>query len=641
MHPRMQRLVFAATVVVLTACSQDGPVSPTDMLNPSEAGGATASYAVVLADGSTQLKVGESVTLRASTLVRLSRTVWWSSSNTSVVSVTSTGTSTGRAVGTATVTALGSNGRRSTFTIRVVSATTQTAAVVASVDITAPSPSMEVGSSMTLSATPRDSAGNWIPGRTATWSVSDGSAFTISATGVVTGVAPGSAVALATIDGVTNGRYLTVTGSTQTPTVTALAISPKTGATLAPAQTRQFSTTARWSDLATRAVSVTYSATGGTISSSGLYTAGQLAGTFMVIANCGCDRADTATVVVALPTTPTAQLTSLKISPESVSVAPGAAQQFSTAANWSTGATTLPPLSYSATGGTVSATGLYSAPTAAGTYRVIVAHTGGTLKDTATVVVIDGSTGVVTPPATTVGAGPNQPAGFTVIYSNPMGTLPPKSPATDVFGFQQYFGTSALSVRSETSVPDFLRATFPAGTAGGADYPNAFRAGYGFSSSGTKSRLYVRVRFRLSSNWTDNGNTGTKFFFFSQQQGNNHYVNLTEGGQFLPAVSMQSTFGFGTPSGPNHFVAQPLTKGVWHEMEILIVANTAGVYNGQVRIWVDGALMQSANDMGYFAAGTTPRFEEMYFNPTYGGGRNPVPADQYLDLDHWYVSGAP
>jgi hypothetical protein len=287
----------------------------------------------------------------------------------------------------------------------------------------------------------------------------------------------------------------------------------------------------------------------------------------------------------------------------------------------------------------VTSAGLWTAPSTSGTYKVILAHSGGTLRDTATVTVA--ATVGSTPPVTIAGAGPNQPSGYSSIYSNPMGTLPPKNPSLDVFGFQNYFGTSALSIRNETSVPEFLRVTFPAGTAGGADYPNAFLAGNAFSSSGNKSRLYIRLRFRISSNWTDNGNTGTKFFFFNQQQGNNHYVNLTEGGQLRPAVNMQSSFGFGTPSGPNHFVAQPLTKGEWHELEILIVANTPGAYNGQLRMWVDGALMQSANDMGYFAAGTTPRFENMYFNPTYGGGRNPVPADQYVDIDHWYVSGAP
>jgi hypothetical protein len=237
---------------------------------------------------------------------------------------------------------------------------------------------MTVAGTMTLTATAWDSAGVAITGRTVAWSAL-GSAVTVGSTGVVTAVAAGSADVRATVDGVTGSTSIVVVA----PTVTSLTISPKTGATLAPGATRQFSTSATWSDLATRTVSVTYTATGGTISSSGFYTAGQLVGTFMVIANCGCGKADTAAVSIASP----AQVTSLTISPKTATVNAGATQQFAATANWSTGATSLPPIAYSATGGVVTSAGLYTAPSTAGTYKVILAHSGGTLRDTATVTV--------------------------------------------------------------------------------------------------------------------------------------------------------------------------------------------------------------------------------------------------------------
>ncbi len=398
MHPRMQRLVIAATVVALTACGRDVPVSPTDILAPSEADGTTANYAVVLADGTTQISVGEVVTLRASTTVRRSRTIRWSTTNTSVVSVSSVGTITGRAAGAATVTALGSNGSRSTFPISVVSGTNRTAPVVARVDITAPATSMAVGGTLALSATARDSAGVEVTGKTVSWSASTGSALSVSTVGVVTALATGTQDVRATVDGVVGTRTITVGGAT--PSVTSFVLSPKTGASLTPWQNRQFTSSVTWSDAATRAVSVTYSTNGGYIDSNGWFTAGGVAGTFMVIANCACGRADTAAVIVSsTTTTPTAQLTKLTISPKSVSLAAGASQQFSATANWSTGATTLPPMTYSASAGSVSNGGLYVAPSTAGTYRVIVAHTGGSLRDTATIVVGGGNTNdVVTPP---------------------------------------------------------------------------------------------------------------------------------------------------------------------------------------------------------------------------------------------------
>ena len=392
MHPRMQRLVFAATVVVLTACGGDVPVSPLDMLEPSGADG-TAAYAVTLADGTMQIDVGESVTLRASSSVRRSRTIRWSSSNTSVVSVSSTGTVTGRAVGAATVTATGSNGSTSRFPVSVVSTTTRTAAVVASVDVTAPSTSMAIGGTMALSATPRDASGAAITGRTVAWSVSTGSSITVSSGGVVTATAAGASDVRATVDGVAGTRTITV--GSPTATVTSFTLSPKTGASLVQWQNRQFTSSATWSDATARAVSVTYWTNGGYIDSNGWFSAGGVAGTFMVIASCACGRADTAAVSIAAVVVP-AQLTTLTISPKTATVNAGATQQFAATANWSTGATSLPPIVYSATGGVVTSAGLWTAPSTSGTYKVILAHSGGTLRDTATVTV-QGTT--TTPPA--------------------------------------------------------------------------------------------------------------------------------------------------------------------------------------------------------------------------------------------------
>lgn len=465
------------------------------------------------------------------------------------------------------------------------------------------------------------------------WQSSNPSAATVNSQGNVTGQAVGSAYVTASGFAVNETYLVSVTPAY---TLTSFTVSPTTGTALAPGQTRQFSTQQLWSDGQTRNFGVTYTATGGSISSSGLFTAGSVAGSFMVIANCLCGALDTAFVTVEVP----AQLTKITVSPKTVSLNAGATQQFGATANWSTGATTLPPITWSATGGSISTSGLYTAPTTAGTYRVIVAHSGGTLRDTATVTVTvttappppDG--GTTTPQ---LGAGPNEPTGFTTAFSNPMATLPPRNPLRDSFGFVNFFGTSTLSIQSEAG-GQYMRALFPQGTPGGGGYPSAFASVNWAAASEGMSQMYVRTRVRLSSNWTDNGNAGTKFFFFLSQQGHNHYINLTFLGDFRPGLGLQSDFAFSTPSGPNHFAPAPLAKGVWQDLEFLFVGNTPGQYNGKYRMWANGVLLVSRDDIGYFKAGDVPRFEEIYFNPTYGGGFNPVPADQSLDLDHWYLS---
>ncbi len=618
MHPRMQRLVFAATVVALTACGRDVPVSPTDILAPSESDGTTANYAVTLADGTTQITVGEVVTLRASTTVRRSRTIRWSSTNTSVVSVSSTGTITGRAAGTGTVTALGSNGSRSTFPIAVVSVTERTAPVVASVEVSAPSVAMAVGGTLALTATPRDAAGAAITGRSVVWSVAVGQSVTVSASGVVTAVTAGSSNVRATVDGVAGLLAITVAA----PTVTALAISPKTSVTLAPAQTRQFSTSAVWSDLATRAVSVTYSATGGTISSSGLYTAGQLAGTFMVIASCGCGHADTAAVVVASSSTPTAQLTTLTISPKAPTLNAGATQQFAATANWTTGATTLPPITYSATGGSVSAAGLYTAPTVAGTYRVIVAHTGGTLKDTA-VVTVPPTGGDVAPPTPTDFTS-NLPSGLALVTDSRFGNL-----RTD-----QVLNADALAFAGEGQNAIDNSAPFGSGVYQinypGNDAGNGVGGGQLWGQDGQKWRkVYFSIMIWVPSDYSMHSN-GEKFF----------YPLVTTPGESLQSSAMNwkllgsetpssATFGFAldaqTGMDGSSFV-QPssstvrVTKGKWTRVEMYCAMNSPGQRDGVWRVWIDGQIAADFTTVRYSHSAVQSYFDGIRFPGTRGGG---------------------
>lgn len=181
------------------------------------------------------------------------------------------------------------------------------------------------------------------------------------------------------------------------PTVTRVILSPAS-ATVPVGGTQQFSTSAIWSDGVSRPVAVTYTATGGNISVGGLYTAGQIAGSFMVIASCSCGKADSSDVTVTVGPSG-ATLVALSLTPASVTLAPGAQQQFAVSGQWSNGGTTPPQVVYSATGGTISSGGLFTAPASTGLYRVIARHATGTLADTSDVTVQSGSTGGPTPSA--------------------------------------------------------------------------------------------------------------------------------------------------------------------------------------------------------------------------------------------------
>ncbi|MEP7380620.1 MAG: Ig-like domain-containing protein [Gemmatimonadota bacterium] len=127
-------------------------------------------------------------------VVLTGKTLSWTSTAPSVVSVNSVGQVVGVAFGTATVRASsGALVGSSTVTVQNVP--------VASLTVTPPSPSVEEGSSIDLNATTRDVAGNVLLNRPVVWSSSSTTVAQVSATGSVLGVSVGSATITATAEG--------------------------------------------------------------------------------------------------------------------------------------------------------------------------------------------------------------------------------------------------------------------------------------------------------------------------------------------------------------------------------------------------------------------------------------------------------
>src|SRR5436309_5330412 len=132
------------------------------------------------------------------------RSITWSSSNPSAASVNGTGLVTGVAAGSATITAT-SEGKSGSSAITVVHMP------VASVTVTPASGTVSAGSSLPLTATPKDANGNPLVGRTVTWQSSNTSAATVNGSGLVSGVAAGSATITATSEGQSGTSAITVT----------------------------------------------------------------------------------------------------------------------------------------------------------------------------------------------------------------------------------------------------------------------------------------------------------------------------------------------------------------------------------------------------------------------------------------------
>lgn len=133
----------------------------------------------------------------------LARTITWASSNQAIASVTPTGLVIAQAPGTAQITA-SSGGISQVTSVTVLAA-------IASVTVNPSSASLFTGQTTQLIVTLRDINNNVITGRTISFASLAPTVATVSATGLVSAVAPGSAVIMISVEGSSITSVITVT----------------------------------------------------------------------------------------------------------------------------------------------------------------------------------------------------------------------------------------------------------------------------------------------------------------------------------------------------------------------------------------------------------------------------------------------
>ena len=212
---------IAAGTATITATSEGRSGSAT--INVA----ARPASAVIVSPGQVTIFAGQTVQLGALVTddrgqVLTGQSVSFSSSNTQVATVSSSGLVTGISAGTATITAT-SAGATGTAVVTVAPDP------VAAVDVSPASASVVVGSSVQLVATPRNVSGQPLTGRTIFWSTGSPSLASVSSSGLVTGLAPGNAVIVATVDGkqgsaVVQVRQVPVAAVTVTPATATIVV---------------------------------------------------------------------------------------------------------------------------------------------------------------------------------------------------------------------------------------------------------------------------------------------------------------------------------------------------------------------------------------------------------------------------------
>lgn len=201
-----QHVAIAAVLVALSSCG--GGAADTTSPNP-----VLTSVSVTAAAGaSTALVTGQSVQLVAAPHDQsggsLSAQVTWSSSATSVASVSDAGLVSAVGAGSATITATATTGATVVTGDKAVSVA---APALTSVSVSGGA-SVQVNATLQLAAAPLDQAGSPIAA-TVTWSSNATGVATVDNNGLVTGVAAGAAniTALATLGNATASSFRAVT----------------------------------------------------------------------------------------------------------------------------------------------------------------------------------------------------------------------------------------------------------------------------------------------------------------------------------------------------------------------------------------------------------------------------------------------
>jgi uncharacterized protein YjdB len=280
-------IAVGSTVITATAEGKSASLSLTVTPPPVQSIAVTLSSATLIQGTS----ITAAATLQDDRGNTLSgRTISWSSSDVSVASVDAAGIVTAVGVGSATITA-SSEGKSGSATVSVLPIP------VANVVVSMSNTNLSTGATAQATASVQSATGALLVGRTVTWSTSVASVATVSATGLVQAVSPGTTVISATAEGRTGQVTVTVVPPVASVTVRLTAATIPVGATTTATATAFDD---RGTSLTGRAVTWSSSAPAvATVSTSGVVT-GVAAGTAIISATSE-GRTGSVTITISAP----------------------------------------------------------------------------------------------------------------------------------------------------------------------------------------------------------------------------------------------------------------------------------------------------------------------------------------------------
>lgn len=191
-----------------------------------------------------------------------------------------------------------------------------------------------------------------------------------------------------------------------------------------------------------------------------------------------------------------------------------------------------------------------------------------------------------------------------------------------------------------------LQVTWPKGLAGGTSPGSAQLT---FPSGGLRN-VYTCMRVYLDPGFTQlPGMSGVKMGFWKNSDPSpmNHVFATSAGaGAGWPRVTVQHPTSTGWTS-TNYCAATHQIKGAPHVLEYRVDGGTPGVRNGELWVWLDGALVCHQTGVAWYNAQMhSGKVTQLFLEPTYGGALPGQVVPQTMTLQFAYVlvmgsTGAP
>jgi hypothetical protein len=219
-------------------------------------------------------------------------------------------------------------------------------------------------------------------------------------------------------------------------------------------------------------------------------------------------------------------------------------------------------------------------------------------------------------------------------------------------------GDAAFSIQPDASAPradkSVGQALFPAGYAAGSGPINTY-----YNISGSKTKLYVQLWLRISSNWQGQQAGINKVLFFWVAGGPSIYLNLQGSGTSPLVFRVNTQFPSAIQTkdfslGQGRFGGRDIeaVRDRWYQWELLLETNSAsGVADGRIQSWIDGVKFVDSNvevpaqdafpGLIMWETGRSPYFSQVSWNPTWGGVGGTVISDMTQRIDYIRVSGLP